>query len=149
MSKVGNSVSFIGRLTKNPELKEVNDTHVCNFCLARNRDYVKDEDHPESDFVDCVAWGKTAEFIEKYFSKGSRIGVTGSLQTRTYKNQNDCTVKVTEIFVEQIEFIDLKSNSSNSEKASDSSDSYNYEKEETPKETPKDDAYSDDDGLPF
>ena len=149
MSKVGNGVSFIGRLTKDPELKTVNDTYVCNFCLARNREYVKDKEHPESDFVDCVAWGKTAEFISKYFSKGNRVGVSGFLQTRVYKNQNDFNVKVTEIFVEQVEFIDPKNNnSSNVVNTSENTSVPTNHNVEPSKQVSESDVYPDD-GLPF
>lgn len=119
MSKVGNSVSFIGRFGQAPELKQVNDTFVCNFNLGRNRDYIKDKEHPETDWVSCVAWGKTAELICKYFDKGSRIGVQGSLQTRKYENSANVQVKVTEIFVENIEFIDYKKDSNNTEEYTD------------------------------
>ena len=145
MSKVGNTVTFIGRLTKDVELKTVGDTYVCNFCLARTRDFKrKDEEHPESDFVDCVAWGKTAELLSKYFHKGNRVGVSGSLQTRTYENQNGFKVKVTEVFVEQVEFIERKTDSTATENTAVS--------EPTPpsnNNSNEDSVYTDDDDMPF
>ena len=144
MSKVGNTVTFIGRLTKDPELKQVNDTYVCNFCLARNRDYARE--HPEADFVDFVAWGKTAEFVCKYFTKGSRIGATGSIQTRTYKNQNGFNVKVTEVVVDQIEFIDTRSESASSH--SDPSNNSNSMEDKMPEHTMSS-TEDDDEELPF
>ena len=146
MSKVGNTVNFIGRLTKDIELKMVGDSYVANFCLARNRDYAKDKEHPESDFVDCVAWGKTAEILNKYFSKGGRVGVSGSLQTRVYDSSNGYKVKVTEVFVEQIEFIDKKD--SKSESVSPVSDEQS-DKSSTHKSEPKNNSYSNEDELPF
>lgn len=111
---VGNNVVFIGRLTRDPEIKVVgNDNKVCNFSLARNRSYNKDKDHPEADFIDCVAWNKTAELIGKYFHKGSRMGVAGELQTRTYDDNNGVKRKVVEIIVNSIEFLDPKANNDN------------------------------------
>ena len=116
MSKIGNNVNFIGRFTKDPEIRKAGETSVVNFSLARTRDFSKDKD--VTDFVDFVAWGKTAETIVKYFKKGNRIGVSGNIQTRTYENNNGAKVKVTEVYVESIEFIDSKSSVSN-EKVSD------------------------------
>ena len=107
MSKIGNNVNFIGRFTKDPEIRKAGETSVVNFSLARNRDFSKDKD--AVDFVDFVAWGKTAETIAKYFKKGNRIGVSGNIQTRTYGTK----VKVTEVYVENIEFIDSKTSDSN------------------------------------
>lgn len=113
MSKVGNSVTFIGRFTRDPELKTVGETSVCNFCLARRRDGVKPKDGqtPPSEFVDFAAWGKTAETISKHFHKGDRIAVIGSLQTRTYENNAGVKVKVTEVHVDELEWVDTKAQS--------------------------------------
>lgn len=111
MSKVGNSVTFIGRFTRDPELKTTSSgTSVCNFCLVRQRDgKPKDGETPPSEFVDFAAWGKTAETISKYFHKGDRIAVIGSLQTRTYENNAGAKVKVTEVHVDEFEWVDTKS----------------------------------------
>lgn len=103
-----NKVVFIGRLTKEAELQTVGDNTVCNFTLARNRGYQKDKDHPEADFIDCVAWNKTAEILSKYFSKGDRVGIVGSLQTRTYEDKDGSKRKTTKILVETLEFIETK-----------------------------------------
>lgn len=113
MSKVGNSVTFIGRFTRDPELKTTSSgTSVCNFCLARQRDgKPKDGEAPPSEFVDFAAWGKTAETISKYFRKGDRIAVIGSLQTRTYENNTGVKVKVTEVHVDEFEWVDTKAQS--------------------------------------
>lgn len=110
---IGNSVGFIGRLTRDPELKTAGgDNRVCNFTLARNR-ISKNKDHPEVDFIDCVAWNQTADFLNKYFFKGNRVGVSGELRTRSYEDTNGVKRKVTEIFVNSLEFIDNKSNNIN------------------------------------
>lgn len=144
MSSIGNNVNFIGRLTKEPEIKMTSgDRAFCNFCLARNRAYNKDKEHPESDFVDCIAWGKTAELIGKYFNKGSRIGISGYLQTRIYENSNGFKVKAVEIVVENIEFIDYKS-SNQENKASNEAMDTQHSSNDTFEE------YQDtDDDLPF
>lgn len=105
-----NKVVFIGRLTKDAELKTVGDNIVCNFTLARNRSYQKDKDHPEADFIDCVAWNKTAELLSKYFNKGDRVGIIGSLQTHTYEDKDGGKRKVTNVLVESLEFIETKNN---------------------------------------
>lgn len=126
---VGNYVSFIGRFTKDPEIKTVGngDNRVCNFTLARNRP-TKDKEHPEADFVDCVAWNGTADLIGKYFSKGNRIGVSGSLSTRTYEDTNGVKRKVTEISVKDIEFIESKAESEkNKESVEQTRDDDGYE----------------------
>lgn len=122
---VGNSVTFIGRLTRDPEIKTIEGTEskYCNFCLARNRSYNKNKEHPESDFVDCIAWNKTAELVVNYFRKGSRIGVSGELQTKNSTDVNGVKRKYTTIVVNSIEFLDPKNN--NDDQKSDSDDSAN------------------------
>jgi len=132
-----NGVHFCGRLTAEPEVKEVGDSKVCNFTLARNR-YVKDKDHPVADFVDCVAWNGSAEFVAKYFSKGSRVGIEGELQTRTYEDKDGNKRKVTEVRVTNISFVDSKS--SNPEQS---------ERSKTDTREPEDDGEDDSDTLPF
>lgn len=96
-----NSVNIIGRLTRDPELrKTANGTSVTNFCLAVNR--AKEA----ADFIDCVAWKQTAELAEKYLSKGSKIGVTGRIQTRSYEDSYGKKKKAVEVVVEQMQFLD-------------------------------------------
>ncbi len=96
-----NSVNIIGRLTRDPELrKTANGTSVTNFCLAVNR--AKEA----ADFIDCVAWKQTAELAEKYLSKGSKIGVTGRIQTRSYEDSYGKKKKTVEVVVEQMQFLD-------------------------------------------
>lgn len=106
-----NNVVVVGRLTKDVELKNVGETVVSNFTLAVDKPKAKDKDHPETNWIDCVAWGKTAEFLAKYFAKGNKVGVTGSLQTRTYESSKSNTkVKVTEVFVNSVDFVENKAN---------------------------------------
>jgi single-strand DNA-binding protein len=104
--KTGNFVSLIGRFGQDPELRTVGETYVANFSLARNRDYAPKDGEKETDWIECTAWGKLAETISKYLHKGDRIGITGSLQTRTYQNNAGVKIKSTFVNVESIEFLD-------------------------------------------
>ena len=146
MSKVGNSVTFIGRFTRDPELKIAGKTSVCNFCLARQRDGVrpKDGQTPPSEFVDFAAWGKTAETISKYFHKGDRIAVIGSLQTRTYENNAGVKVKVTEVHVDEFEWVDTKAQSGSAPAQTSAPATV-----KAPVKDPVPDPADDDEGLPF
>ena len=98
-----NTVTLVGRLTKNPELQRTpNNNTVCQFTLAVNR---RKPDDP-TDFVQCVAWNKSAENLCQYMSKGSLIGLTGRIQTRTYENKQGQTVYVTEVMTNDIVFLE-------------------------------------------
>lgn len=139
---VGNNVVFIGRLTKDIELKHVNDLAVARFTLARNKRKSNSE-HPEADFVDFVAFGKSAEFAHKYFKKGERVGVHGELSTSMYEVDGK-KIKSTNIVVSEFEFIEGKS-------ITTSQKNENIENTKEDKEedfTAIDEAVSDDD-LPF
>ena len=104
-----NNVVIVGRLTKDVELKQAGESTVANFTLAVDKPYNKDKEHPEANWIDCVAWNKTAEFISKYFTKGKKIGITGSLQTRTYEDKDSKKkIKVTEVMVSTADFIESK-----------------------------------------
>ena len=84
-----NKVELVGRLTKDPEVKLTsNQTQFCNFTIAVDRRFKDANGQRQADFINCVAWLQTAVFIQKYFRKGSRIGLVGSIQTRSYDDQN-------------------------------------------------------------
>lgn len=107
-----NNVCLMGRVVATPELKSTQTgTSVTSFTLAVERNYTKQGEQRQADFIDCVAWRNTAEFITKYFSKGSMIAVTGSIQTRTYDDKNGNKRKAVEIIVEQASFCGSKSES--------------------------------------
>ena len=96
-----NNCVFNGRLTKDPELKtSQNGKSYARFCIAVKR-ISKSGDHPQSDFIDCLAWEKTADIIVKYCSKGDLIGVIGRLQTRLTDNKT----KIVELIVTEIDLI--------------------------------------------
>lgn len=96
-----NSAVLMGRLTAEPELKTTtNGKFVLSFTLAVDRPFSKDT----TDFINCVAWSQTADFISKYFSKGDMMGITGSIQTRKYETNQGEKRTATEILVSNVSF---------------------------------------------
>lgn len=106
-----NSVNITGRFVADPEVKTTqNGTAVCSFAVAVDKRYKpKELGEPAADFIDCVAWRHTAEFIGKYFSKGRMVAISGSLQPRTYKDKNGMSHKVTEVVADEVGFCDSRS----------------------------------------
>ena len=110
-----NKVQLIGRITKDPELKKTtNETTYCQFTVAVDRRFKDANGNRQADFISCVAWRQTAEFIQKYFNKGSRIGLVGTLQTRTY-DDNGTKRTSTEVLTEEVEFVESNKSSSGSQ----------------------------------
>lgn len=110
-----NKVILTGRLTADPELRQTQSGIAsCRFIVAVNRRFKNDKGEYEADFISCQAWRQTAEFIAKYFSKGSMICVEGSLRTGSYKDKNhsDVTHYTTDVLVENVEFCGGKSDNS-------------------------------------
>lgn len=109
-----NKVMLVGRLTRDPDIRYTQNSTCCaRFSVAVDRRF-KSSDHPEADFPSVVAWGKTAEFIDKYFHKGMRIGIEGRIQTGSYENRDGQKVYTTDVVAENVEFVESKSNSANS-----------------------------------
>lgn len=105
-----NKVELVGRLTRDPEVRysqNGNNTAVAHFSVAVNRRYAK-EGEQTADFINCVAFGKTAEFIERYFHKGNAIGITGRIQTGSYTNKDGAKVYTTDVLTEEVEFVEKK-----------------------------------------
>lgn len=105
-----NKVELVGRLTRDPEVRysqNGNNTAVAHFSVAVNRRYAK-EGEQTADFISCVAFGKTAEFIERYFHKGNAIGITGRIQTGSYTNKDGAKVYTTDVLTEEVEFVEKK-----------------------------------------
>ena len=101
----------VGRITKDTEIKETsNNSKLCQFTIAVDRRFKDKDGNKQADFINCLAWGKNAEFIGKYFNKGSRIGIVGSIQTRSYTAKDGKTVYVTEVVVDEAEFVESASN---------------------------------------
>lgn len=109
-----NSVNLTGRLTRDPDIRYTDGgTSIARFSVAVDRKFAQ-ENGPKADFPNCIAFGKTAEFIEKWFSKGMKIEVTGRIQTGSYKNQDGNTVYTTDVVAEQVGFAESRaSNSAN------------------------------------
>lgn len=106
-----NKVVIIGRFTRDPEIKYTtgeNATATARFSLAVNRRFKNKEGNYDADFINCVAFGKTAEFIEKYFTKGMAIGIIGRIQTGSYTNKEGQKVYTTDVVVEETEFVESK-----------------------------------------
>ena len=105
-----NKILMIGRLTKAPELKYTQSgTAVATFTLAVDRKFSKEK---EADFISCVAWQKTAEFIAQWFGKGQQMALEGRLQVRTYDDNDGKKHWVTEVIAEQVEFCGSKGSGS-------------------------------------
>lgn len=108
-----NQIALMGRLTRDPELRRTqNGTAVASFTLAVDRDYSgKDGGEKETDFIDCVAWRSTAEFISKYFARGRMAVVAGRLQIRPWTDKDGNKRKATEVIVDSAYFGDSKRDS--------------------------------------
>ena len=104
-----NKVILMGRLTRDPEVRYSqgdNATAVARYTLAIDRKYNREEQ--SADFINCVAFGKAAEFAEKYFRKGIRIAITGRIQTGSYTNRDGQRVYTTDVVIEEQEFAESK-----------------------------------------
>lgn len=109
-----NKVILIGRLTKDPEVRYSQGntaTAIARYTLAVDRRF-KRENEPSADFINCVVFGKAAEFTEKYISKGTKVAVTGRIQTGSYTNKDGQTVYTTDVVVEDQEFAESKGSGS-------------------------------------
>jgi single-strand DNA-binding protein len=104
-----NKVELIGRLTKDPEIRytQTNNTMVASFTLAVNRRFAK-EGEQQADFINCIAWSKTAEFVNKYFNKGQQVAIVGRIQTRNWEDDNGQKRYATEVIAEEVYFADSK-----------------------------------------
>ena len=101
-----NKVILVGRLTKDPELKRTNsDISVANFSVAIDRKFKDQNGDKKADFFDCVAWRQSADFVCQYFKKGKPIAIVGSLQNRSWDDQNGNKRYKTEVIVEEINFV--------------------------------------------
>ena len=101
---------LVGRLTKDPELRSTaSGIPVCSFTVACDRRYQKQGEERQADFINCIVWQKSAESIAQYFKKGHRIALEGSIQTRSWTDNEGKTRYSTEVVVDQWEFAQSKS----------------------------------------
>lgn len=134
-----NSVNLIGRLTKDVELKKTpNGTSTCSFTVAINRMKTKENQNPETDFINCVAWRGSADYLTNYSKKGDLVSVQGKIQTRNYDDQYGKKVYVTEVLASHVSILNSKT----------SNNSNNYEENYNEK-TPNFDQFISSDELPF
>lgn len=139
-----NSIIIMGRLTADPELRSTSSgLSVSSFTVAVDRNYVRAGEEKKTDFINVVAWRQQADFVSKYFRKGSMIAVQGSLQTRNYEDKNGNKRIAYEIVADQISFCGSKSESGTYNNEASNASSYNN--------SSADDFSSvvDDDDLPF
>lgn len=147
-----NKVILMGRLTRDPEVRYSqgdNATAVARFTLAVDR-RIKRDNEASVDYINCVSFGRSAEFAEKYFHKGTKIVITGRIQTGSYTNKDGQKVYTTDIVIEEQDFAESKAasqqnNSGNAQNAS------NNQQAQQPKPQTSPDGFmsADDEGLPF
>lgn len=113
-----NKVILMGRLTRDPEVRYSqgeNATAVARYTLAVDRRFNRNNDDQTADFISCVAFGRSGEFAEKYLHKGTKIAVTGRIQTGSYTNKDGVRVYTTEVVVEDQEFAESKNSAGNAD----------------------------------
>lgn len=110
-----NSVQLVGRFTRDPDVRYTDGgVSIARFTLAVDRRF-KQEGGPTADFISCVAFGKTAEFVEKYFSQGMKMGLNGRIQTGSYINKDGNKVYTTDIVADNVEFVESKKSQESSQ----------------------------------
>ncbi|MBR8698599.1 single-stranded DNA-binding protein [Enterococcus gallinarum] len=121
-----NNVVLVGRLTKDPDLRyTANGTGVASFTLAVNRNFTNQSGEREADFINCVIWRKPAETLANYARKGTLLGVTGRIQTRSYDNQQGQRVYVTEVVADNFQLLESR-NASEQRRTTESGENTSY-----------------------
>lgn len=109
-----NNVVLVGRLTRDPELRRTpQGDAVTSLTLAVNRNYTSQDGQQQADFIKCIIWRKLAENVEKYCSKGSLVGVTGRIQTRSYDNSQGQKTYAVEVICNSVQFLETKKKEEN------------------------------------
>ena len=140
-----NNATLIGRLTADPEIKRTQSgTAMVRFSIAVDRAYTKQGEEKQADFINCVAWDKKAEFICKYFSKGQKIALTGSIRTGSYTDKDGNQRITFDVWTDSVEFCESRKQSGTS------SDAHTQEPQK-PVESrkPQEPIQYDDNDLPF
>ena len=155
-----NCAVIMGRLTADPELRTTSSgISVTSFTVAVDRSYVRAGEERQADFINVVAWRQTADFVTRYFRKGSMIAVQGSIQTRSYEDRNGNNRTAVEIIADNVSFCGSKQSNDGSAQnryEAPAQNTASYQSEDTSSfnniSTGEDfgfDAADDDDGLPF
>ena len=144
-----NKVVLAGRITADPELKQTQSgISVVSFTIAVNRKYSKEQQ--QTDFISVIAWRQTAEFISRYFKKGSAICITGAIQTRSWQDQQGQKRYATEVVADEAMFVDSKSDNQPAENGSFIPGTTGYVPDAyAPTAAPKFEEINPDDDLPF
>lgn len=108
-----NKAILVGRLGRDPEVRSTNNGIVVRFSMAVDRKFKDANGEYGCDFINCIAFGKTAEFIEKYFSKGMRIGIAGHIQTGSYTDNNGGKKYFVDVVADEAEFVESKHSQNN------------------------------------
>ena len=149
-----NKVILMGRLTRDPDIRYTqgdNSMCIARYTLAVDRRY-KQNSEQDADFIPCVAFGKSGEFVEKHFRKGIKIGVVGRIQTGSYTNKDGVKVYTTEVVVEEQEFVESKNASGGGQTGGNSQPAGNSgsrQTEQVPSSLNGFNSVDDDDELPF
>lgn len=142
-----NRVQLVGRLARDPELKQTQSgTPVCRFTVAVDRRYQKDG-QKKADFISCIAWSGTAEFVSRWFTKGKLIGLSGRIETGSYEKEGT-KIYTTDVIAEDVEFVGGRNESGGQAAPTAPSVSVPHVAPETPVEEP-DFVPMDDTELPF
>ncbi len=148
-----NNVSLIGRLTADPELRHTqSDIATTRFSIAVDRTYSRQGEEKQTDFISIVAWRQTAEFICKYFSKGQRIALTGSIRTGSYTDRDGNKRYTFDVQADNVEFCEPKRDSYGGSSNSYSNNSYSnnsYQQSSRQEPTPSNTAYASGDAGDF
>ena len=134
-----NAVQLLGRFTRDNEFKELGGTSVFRNNIAVQRNFKNKDGERESDFINVVAFGKTAELLNQYFGKGQQVAVEGRIQTGSYDKEDGTRVYKTDIIVNQFDFVGSKNDNASQPAATASK----------PTSSPFDTVDFADDGLPF
>ena len=124
-----NKVVLMGRLTRDPNVRYTNGENplaITRYTLAVNRIFKRSQDGQEADFINCVVFGKAAEFAEKYLKQGTKIVVSGRIQTGSYTNKEGQKIYTTEVIVDEQEFAESKNTDDNNTNPESNTDSEGF-----------------------
>lgn len=114
-----NKVNLVGRMVADPDVRYTSGDSpmaIARFRIACDR-RIKKEGEQNADFISCICFGKTAEFVERYFNKGMKIGLSGRIHTGSYDNKDGQKIYTTDVLAEEVEFVESKNNGSSNASA--------------------------------
>ena len=145
-----NRVILMGRITQDIELRTTpQGVSVVTFNIAVDRNFVRQGEERQADFITCVAWRQQAEFINRYFSKGRMIAIEGNLRSRTYDDKNGTKHYVTEVFVDQVSFTGERAQQGDGYQGGYRSDNYQPSYRNDPAPQAKSPSYREPDNQPI